>query len=102
MKQKTADVKHGTEKSRKPDISSGLWRCMKGSLKEALQSFFLVSDEQAMLRVQMQDDDTAFTLLVRRWERPIQRLCVRMLGDDRRGEDLAQETFVRVFSKRGE
>src|SRR5258708_21379023 len=100
MKQNTADVKHGTEKSRKRAPSSGLWPCMKGALKETLQSFFSVSDEQAMWRVQMQDDEAAFAQLVRRWERPIQRLCIRMLADPCRGQDLAQETFVRGFSKR--
>jgi RNA polymerase sigma-70 factor (ECF subfamily) len=59
-----------------------------------------ISDEQAMWRVQMQDDAEAFALLVERWEGPIQNLCTRMLGDAYRGEDLAQEAFVRVFAKR--
>jgi len=66
----------------------------------SLRSLFGNSDEQAMWRVRMQDDETAFAQLVRRWEGPIQRLCVRMTGDTHRGEDLAQETFVRVFAKR--
>jgi RNA polymerase sigma-70 factor, ECF subfamily len=63
---------------------------------------FPISDEQAMWRVQMQDDAEAFALLVERWEGPIQNLCTRMLGDAHRGEDVAQETFVRVFAKRKE
>ena len=53
-----------------------------------------------MWRVQMHDDANAFAQLVRRWEAPIQRLCTRMLGDVQKGEDLAQDTFVRVFAKR--
>ena len=53
-----------------------------------------------MWRVQSHDDDGAFAQLVRRWEGPIQRLCTRMTGDPHRGEDLAQETFTRVFAKR--
>ena len=53
-----------------------------------------------MWRVQTQDDETAFAQLVRRWEGPIQRLCLRMTGDLHRGEDLAQEAFTRVFAKR--
>jgi len=61
-----------------------------------------MSDEQAMWRVQMQDDERAFAQLVRRWEGPLQRVCMRMLGDEHRGQDLAQETFVRVFAKRQE
>jgi RNA polymerase sigma-70 factor, ECF subfamily len=59
-----------------------------------------MSDEQAMWRVRMEDDEGAFAQLVRRWEGPIQRLCARMTGDAHQGEDLAQETFVRVFAKR--
>src|SRR5881394_1845844 len=66
----------------------------------SLRSLFAISDEQAMWRVQSQDDERAFAQLVRRWEGPIQRLGARMTGDVHRGEDLAQETFARVFAKR--
>src|SRR5882762_800129 len=66
----------------------------------SLRSLFAISDEQAMWRVQSQDDERAFAQLVRRWEGPIQRLGARMTGDMHRGEDLAQETFARVFAKR--
>lgn len=66
----------------------------------SLRSLFGISDEQAMWRVQTRDDESAFALLVRRWERPIQRLCVRMTGDAHRAEDVAQEAFVRVFAGR--
>src|SRR2546428_12824578 len=66
----------------------------------SLRSLFVISDEQAMWRVQWQDDERAFAQLVRRWEGPIQRLGARMTGDAHRGEDLAQETFARVFAKR--
>ena len=65
-----------------------------------LFSLFSISDEQAMWRVQMQDDAEAFATLVERWEGPIQNLCTRMLGDAHRGEDLAQEAFARVFARR--
>ena len=61
-----------------------------------------MSDEQAMARVQADDDAQAFSQLVRRWEPAIQRLCTRMLGDEHRGEDIAQETFARLFAKRKE
>ena len=68
----------------------------------SIRSLFSITDEQAMWRVQTQDDETAFAHLVRRWEGPIQRLCLRMTGDLHRGEDLAQEAFTRVFAKRKE
>src|SRR5437867_9505290 len=66
----------------------------------SLRSLFAITDEQAMWRVQTQDDERAFAQLVRRWEGPIQRLCARMTGDPHRGEDLAQESFTRVYAKR--
>lgn len=58
------------------------------------------SDEEAMRRVQATADPAAFARLVERWETPIRRLCVRMSGDEHRGEDLAQEAFARVFANR--
>ena len=53
-----------------------------------------------MRRVQAGDDPAAFARLVARWEQPIRRLCIRMTGDEHRGEDLTQEAFVRVFASR--
>ena len=59
-----------------------------------------MTDEQAMWRVQTQDDHRAFAQLVERWSGPIRDLCCRMTGDVHRGEDLKQETFARIFEKR--
>lgn len=58
------------------------------------------SDEQAMCAVQLRGDHAAFAQLVCRWEAPIRRLCTRMTCDEHRGEDLTQEVFARVFTKR--
>jgi RNA polymerase sigma-70 factor (ECF subfamily) len=55
-----------------------------------------------MSRVGQYDDHEEFARLVRRWETPIYRLCTRMTGDPHRGEDLKQETFVRLFEKRND
>jgi RNA polymerase sigma-70 factor (ECF subfamily) len=60
----------------------------------------VISDEQAMWRVKMDDDPQAFARLVERWQKPIRGLCARMLGDAHRAEDLTQEAFVRVFARR--
>jgi RNA polymerase sigma-70 factor, ECF subfamily len=65
-----------------------------------LSLLFCTTDEQAMLRVQAEDDHRAFAQLVERWEEPIRRLCTRMVGDGHKGEDLKQEAFARVFAKR--
>lgn len=59
-----------------------------------------MTDEQAMWRVQMHDDTQAFAEIVRRWEPPLRRLGVRLLGDVHRAEDVVQEAFARVFSHR--
>ncbi len=53
-----------------------------------------------MLRVKAHADHQEFARLVRRWEKPVWGLCTRMTGDPHRGEDLKQETFVRLFEKR--
>jgi len=53
-----------------------------------------------MWRVKLYDDHHDFDRLVKRWEEPIRRLCTRMLGDTHRGEDLKQDTFLRLFEKR--
>ncbi len=58
------------------------------------------SDEESMWRVKTEGDHQAFGRLVRRWEAPIRRLCTRMTGDPELGEDLKQETFLRLFEKR--
>ncbi len=53
-----------------------------------------------MWRVQMHDDPEAFSHLVARWQQPIRRLCLRMLGDEHRADDMTQEAFARVYGKR--
>jgi len=66
------------------------------------KSLFAISDEQAMWRVQTQDDHSAFALLVERWREKIRQLCIRMTGNPHLGDDLAQDVFARVFDKRRE
>jgi len=75
---------------------------MRKSPFASIRSLFVISDEQAMWRVQQEDDESAFAQLVQRWQGPIQRLCERMTGDAHTAEDVAQETFVRVFARRKE
>lgn len=75
---------------------------MNNTLAASVSALFTISDEQAMWRVQTHDDAHAFAQLVQRWEKPIQRLCTRMLGDTQKGEDLTQDTFARIFARRKE
>jgi RNA polymerase sigma factor (sigma-70 family) len=46
-------------------------------------------------------DERAFQLLVERWEEPLFAFLARMLGDAAEAEDLAQETFLRVYAQAG-
>jgi RNA polymerase sigma-70 factor (ECF subfamily) len=65
-----------------------------------IAGLFQTPDEQAMWRVQTQDDTEAFALLLSRWEMPIKRLCTRMLHDEHKAEDVTQEAFSRIYTKR--
>ena len=55
-----------------------------------------------MRRVQSAADPEAFAEIVARWQGPIQNLCLRLTADAHRAEDLAQETFSRLFARRRE
>ena len=66
----------------------------------AFQFLSAQTDEESMSRVKLYDDHHEFDRLVNRWQEPIRRLCTRMLGDSHRGEDLKQDTFMRLFEKR--
>ena len=53
-----------------------------------------------MWRVQTENDHSAFSTLVERWQERIRALCIRMTGNQHTSDDLVQETFARVFQKR--
>ena len=53
-----------------------------------------------MRRVQVADE-SAFATLMQRWERPVKSLIARMVLNTAEAEELAQETFVRVWEHRG-
>ena len=53
-------------------------------------------DDELMERFQ-KGDEGAFTLLVRRHERPLINFIAQFIGDRDSAEDLAQETFIRIF-----
>jgi len=58
-----------------------------------------LSDEDLMARV-AEDDERAFTELVRRFQGRVTNLIARVLNDRECSDDLAQEVFVRVFVHR--
>ena len=57
------------------------------------------SDEEWMRRLQS-GEDAALTRLMARWELPVKRFIFRIVGNASEAEDLAQEVFVRIYSKR--
>ncbi len=57
------------------------------------------SDEELMQRLQA-GDEAALTPPMQRWETPVKRLIFRLIGNAAEAEDLAQEVFVRVFTRR--
>ena len=58
------------------------------------------SDEDLMRRLQG-GEDAALAPLMQRWEIPVRRFIFRIIGNATEAEDLAQETFVRIYTKRG-
>jgi RNA polymerase sigma factor (sigma-70 family) len=56
------------------------------------------SDEEYMARLRA-GDDTALAPLMERWEVPVKRFIFRIVGNTAEAEDLAQEVFVRVYTK---
>lgn len=58
------------------------------------------SDDELMARTAA-GEEAAFRLLVDRWERDVLSFLVHMTGSRDDAEDLAQETFVRVFRQAG-
>src|SRR6266568_6678785 len=73
---------------------------MKSTVLSTFSLLCARTDEEAMCRVKRHDDHSEFARLMKRWEEPIRRLCTRMVGDAHRGEDLKQDTFLRLFEKR--
>ena len=56
-------------------------------------------DTELMRRVQT-GDESALGVLMQRWERPVKSVIARLVLNTREADDLAQETFVRVWQKR--
>lgn len=55
------------------------------------------SSEAQLIERLRQRDLEAFEELVLRFERPIYRLCYRLLGDSEEARDATQETFLKIY-----
>ena len=56
------------------------------------------SDVELIQRV-LSDDDTAFSVLVRKYQRSVHALVWRKVGDFHIAEDITQETFLKAYQK---
>jgi len=58
-----------------------------------------VEEQEALWVTKALDgDDSAFGLLVEKYQRPVFSLCYRMLGNSKAAEDAAQESFIRAYN----
>lgn len=57
------------------------------------------SDEELMGQLQA-GNDTALAPLMQRWELPVKRFIFRLVGNTAETEDLSQEVFVRIYTRR--
>ncbi|MCA9541790.1 MAG: sigma-70 family RNA polymerase sigma factor, partial [Myxococcales bacterium] len=58
-------------------------------------------DDDAELMCRARDGDAeAFAELFRRWRRPMVRFAVRFVGAQDRGEELAQDIFLKIYRAR--
>lgn len=69
---------------------------MTSSLRPSTELEAEVSDDHLIART-LAGETEAFSILVRRWERPIYSLTLRMLGRDEDARDACQEAFLAAF-----
>jgi RNA polymerase sigma-70 factor (ECF subfamily) len=70
------------------------------TIRDAAPMTPAMTDDELMARIAGGDED-AFRDLVLRWERRVYAFFFRCLGSREDAEDLAQETFVRIFRSAG-
>lgn len=57
------------------------------------------TNDDALMAAVARGEETAFRLLVHRWEREVRAFLIHMLSSVEEAEDLTQDTFVQVFNK---
>lgn len=61
----------------------------------------MMEEDDAQLMCRTRDGDTAaFSELFARWRVPMVRFAVRYTGDQARGEELAQDVFLKIYAAR--
>lgn len=67
---------------------------------EAGPSSPAADEDAALMRRVQAADEAAFAVLMQRWERPVKAVIARIVLNACEAEDLAQETFARVWTHR--
>jgi RNA polymerase sigma-70 factor (ECF subfamily) len=93
----------------KPPISTGDWRLFlhpfgnfsyipASMIAPGLENVVTPqSDEQLLLQLR-KGNARAFELLYRRYRQPVYAFCLRLLGNEARAEDAAEETFLKMYN----
>ena len=55
-------------------------------------------EDRKLIERARQGDERAYRALVKKYERPVFNICLRMMRDRDAAEDLAQDAFIKVFS----
>ena len=55
------------------------------------------NDDAELIRRTLAGDETAFTMLVKKYHKPVHALAWRKIGDFHIAEDITQETFLKVY-----
>ncbi len=61
----------------------------------------MIPDDDTLMVGIAKGEETAFRLLVQRWETDVKNFLVHMTGSLEEAQDLTQDTFVQVFRKAG-
>src|SRR5438552_11868084 len=77
--------------------SFGAWWRVNERAPASLESRALSADGQHIVAAR-RNDPAAFEALVRRHQGPIYNFCLRLLGQADDAADVAQETFVQLYS----
>ena len=57
------------------------------------------NDDAQLIQRVLDGDDTAFSMLVRKYQKPVHALAWRKIGDFHIAEDITQETFLKAYQK---
>jgi RNA polymerase sigma factor (sigma-70 family) len=83
-------------------LSTPWWRELNARAHRASNEATPTLDEQELTAARHRRDPAAFEMLVRRHQGPIYNFCLRMLGTADDAADVAQDTFVQLYSHLGQ